>query len=229
MKKKSCILISLFLYFMALYFTFRFFNYDLVASPIYKIYFLVLCCLFIHYGGYFFSKSVSDNYKKTIFKINIIIFLILYFSILINITIFDNYLHRYTGNIFKIDKVWRIKYFNESVNLIPFHSIINYFFGFFKGNITFGVFFNNLFGNLILLFPLSVLLPLLSKKFEKVYIFVLTVILLAFLIEGLQLITLSGAVDIDDIILNTTGAVIGYKLFYTNFIQNFLNNYFYYK
>jgi glycopeptide antibiotics resistance protein len=76
-------------------------------------------------------------------------------------------------------------------------------------------FYENLFGNIIMFIPFGIFLPwLYKKKFWKV---VLIAALSASCIEFIQFLNMFAGyyryVDIDDVILNTSGAVIGYWIF----------------
>lgn len=101
-----------------------------------------------------------------------------------------------------------------SVNLIPFNTIENYLFLFSYGSISIASI--NLIGNIIVFVPMGVLLVLLDSKisFKKMFMigFASTLI-----IELIQLILsffklLSRSFDVDDIILNTLGVIVGYFL-----------------
>jgi len=68
-------------------------------------------------------------------------------------------------------------------------------------------------GNLVMLLPLGIYIPLLFSKFSgflKVFIICL---LVSISIELMQLITSVRSTDIDDVILNTSGAIVGYVLY----------------
>jgi len=71
----------------------------------------------------------------------------------------------------------------------------------------------NLIGNLLLFFPFGLYLPFFMQRMRKLRFFVLTVAGLIIIIEILQCLTRSGSMDIDDLILNLTGALIGFLLF----------------
>ena len=68
-------------------------------------------------------------------------------------------------------------------------------------------------GNFVMLLPLGIYLPLLYKKISGFIPVLLVSLLVAILIEVLQLATSYRSVDIDDVLLNTTGAVIGFILY----------------
>lgn len=67
-------------------------------------------------------------------------------------------------------------------------------------------------GNIVMLLPLGIYMPLLFPKpgFFKVFAVCL---LASVLIELMQLVTNVRSTDIDDVILNTSGAVVGYLLY----------------
>ena len=68
-------------------------------------------------------------------------------------------------------------------------------------------------GNFVMLLPLGIYLPLLYKKLSAFIPFLIASLMIAILIEVLQLATSYRSVDIDDVLLNTTGAVIGFILY----------------
>jgi glycopeptide antibiotics resistance protein len=73
---------------------------------------------------------------------------------------------------------------------------------------------NNLLGNILLFMPLGFLLPLLVKRFRNVFVILLTGFLLSLFYECTQLLTGIGVFDVDDMILNTSGTLIGIIIFY---------------
>ena len=71
----------------------------------------------------------------------------------------------------------------------------------------------NLFGNVIMFVPLGYFLPRLFGKMQKFWKTLLTTMLIIILVELIQLFTLVGSCDIDDLILNLLGAAMGYGLY----------------
>ncbi|GAA4607515.1 hypothetical protein GCM10023195_28610 [Actinoallomurus liliacearum] len=68
-------------------------------------------------------------------------------------------------------------------------------------------------GNLALLMPLGVLLPVLFDRFRGVIRLTLTVAVISLAIEAVQGLLITGrSFDVDDVILNTAGAMIAYLL-----------------
>ncbi len=93
-----------------------------------------------------------------------------------------------------------------SVNLIPLKSILFYL----GGQPTWQIAMKNLLGNIILFTPLGFLLPLIFVKINKLPQIIIIALIFSFSIETTQIMFGLGSWDIDDIILNTMGAVIGF-------------------
>ena len=78
-----------------------------------------------------------------------------------------------------------------------------------NGNLVrYGV--SNLLGNFVLFLPMGIFLPCIFKKLRRVYKTVPLIMGMVVLVELLQLATKRGFADIDDLILNTVGAAVGY-------------------
>jgi glycopeptide antibiotics resistance protein len=93
-------------------------------------------------------------------------------------------------------------------NLVPFKTILVYLLGG-KGPIIGWI---NLAGNIIFLVPVGLLWPLVFRNITWRKMLVLSV-LTGFAIEGLQVVLRVGIFDIDDVILNGLGVMIGYWAF----------------
>ena len=68
----------------------------------------------------------------------------------------------------------------------------------------------NLAGNVLLFIPIGYWLVRLWPRFRNFFLFVATCAAIILLIEALQLFTLLGSFDVDDIILNLGGMTVGY-------------------
>jgi glycopeptide antibiotics resistance protein len=68
-------------------------------------------------------------------------------------------------------------------------------------------------GNLVMLFPLGIYFPLLYKRLNNFILFLLVSLVVACSIEFFQLATKFRSADVDDVILNSTGAVAGFIIF----------------
>ena len=95
-------------------------------------------------------------------------------------------------------------------NREPFKTIKLYM----SSNVGFRTAFENVGGNIIIFFPFGILVALLlNGKYSGVKAMLLGMLLSAFF-ECFQLYTGCGEFDVDDIILNTLGTIIGVALFW---------------
>ncbi len=95
---------------------------------------------------------------------------------------------------------------DRSINLIPFHSIKEYIF---SNSATIKKFsFSNVVGNIVIVIPLGTYLSL-FKKNKRVITNLLFIFNVSLFIEIIQGILGIGASDIDDIILNCLGGLVG--------------------
>lgn len=141
------------------------------------------------------------------------LFLDVYILLLVNFTLIDDTFGRNIFNIQNLNFDSLANYIDTSLNLTPFATIKLYINGLKSGNISLGYFFINIFGNFLMLMPLSFFVPTLIEKINKFYKFLIFVILFAICIELLQILFLTGSCDIDDVILNVLGASISYPIF----------------
>lgn len=73
--------------------------------------------------------------------------------------------------------------------------------------------FENLIGNIVVFVPYGFLFPCVLKKGSNFFVMLLNAFLFVAGIEIFQLFSAFGAFDVDDILLNCVGAVIGYLLY----------------
>ena len=103
----------------------------------------------------------------------------------------------------------------NNINLVPFLTIGNYWKVVTRLEFT-PMFYHsviNLGGNIFLFIPIGYFLPRLWPYMRNFFSFLLTCTAAIVLVELLQLVTLLGSLDIDDLILNLFGMVTGYLLF----------------
>ena len=111
----------------------------------------------------------------------------------------------------------------ETSNLIPFATIIEYVIGVISNDINTSIVIINFATNLLLFAPMGFFIPVLfQSKIKNIKQFVIMIIILTLIVEMLQFITYRGSTDIDDIILNTIGAVIMYMIMRTKFAKKLL-------
>ena len=101
-----------------------------------------------------------------------------------------------------------------NMNLIPFQTISNYWKVVTRWEFTplFRHCVINLGGNVILFIPIGYFLPRLWPFLRNFFSFLLTCTMAITLVELLQLVTLLGSLDIDDLILNLSGMIVGYLI-----------------
>jgi len=102
---------------------------------------------------------------------------------------------------------------SDHINLIPFATINNYLNKYQLGRVSEWTMLVNLAGNLAAFAPMGYFLPKLSDTFKQRFYFYSTIILMLFSVETLQYLTMSGAFDVDDMILNLLGVIILFELF----------------
>ena len=186
-----------------------------------RLFLLCGSCWFLYFGGLLLSKY-KNNIKPM--KINLWIFFGLYLLLLGTLTLFDSTWGRNGVNLVNANTNYK-QYFENTVNLVPFKTIMMYIKQFDSMYGTRTVLLN-LLGNIIALMPMAFFLPLLFKKQNKFINFLLTITGIILLIEFLQLITSSGRLDIDDLILNLSGALIMYGIIKIKSVNNLIRNIF---
>ena len=187
-----------------------------------RLFLLCGSCLFLYFGA--LIKSKNENNNKAM-KINLWIFFILYLLLFITLTLFDQFWGRNGFTIVNWNKELFNNYISNSLNIIPFKTIIEYIKAFDSLLDTRAV-MTNLLGNIIACMPFAFFLPLLFKKQNNIKRFTITMIVIVLLIELLQFVTLSGSCDIDDIILNVSGALIMYAVLKIKSVNNLIKNIF---
>ena len=71
----------------------------------------------------------------------------------------------------------------------------------------------NIFGNVLGFIPFGFILPVISGRMQNGFLIILSGFTLSLCVEIIQLVTRVGCFDVDDLILNTLGAAIGYLAF----------------
>lgn len=159
---------------------------------------------------------VKRNDKRNIKREIAINIFFVYFLILINLTICKmNMLQINLEN-------------NFYVNYIPFVETINLFKNEFMG---IGNALYNVIGNIVLFIPVGFFIPMLFNKKNNILLIALYGFLVSLTIEVIQLCTAFNLTDVDDLIFNTLGAVLGcivfkvmYKIIKKGYLKTLLDN-----
>jgi len=155
---------------------------------------------------------------KKIFRVVVFVSLPVYILALLYILFFR---YRYGLGIEAGLFAERIKY---ATNFVPFRTIGTFLTRLFEGSINTSIVVENLLGNLLLFFPLGLYLPFLFKKFSRLPIYAMWVALVILLVEIMQFIIQMGSLDVDDFILNFSGAIMGWLIFTKTPLKKLLNS-----
>ena len=218
MNKKVNLVSSIIMYVIAGLVLLFYFGIGFIAqmTEVSRLVLLGASSLFLYIGGGLLSKYLDNNKPM---KINLYIFFGLYLILLITLTLFDSLWLRNGFNFSGFDNI------QDRINLVPFKTIMTFVKEFDSMYSTSQIMLN-LFGNVCAFMPMALFLPLLFKRQNKFFQFVITLILMILGIEFLQLITGSGRFDIDDLILNLFGAVLVYLLFKIKSVKALIHNIF---
>ncbi|RDW19645.1 VanZ family protein [Oceanobacillus chungangensis] len=141
----------------------------------------------------------------------IILFMLLFERIIIRMT--DYYINGITYNRYittPLDSEGISDFLKYNSNFIPFKNTIGYLNG--THHVNTDIIINNTLGNILLFLPLGIFLPLLFKKCSRFMKVMVASTIISFTIEILQIVLKIGRFDIDDVILNVIGGIIGFLL-----------------
>lgn len=96
-------------------------------------------------------------------------------------------------------------------NLVPFREIMRFWI--YRERVGYLASFLNLGGNVIGFLPFGFFLPVISYRFRSGWLTGILGFSLSLLVETVQLVCKVGCFDVDDLMLNTLGAVLGYVIF----------------
>lgn len=155
------------------------------------------------------ERGRVDSKKKEIVKNSLIVLFVVYILLLFLVLLF-----KYPTTMVS-DTIARWRAGEEVVRmepqLVPFETVVQYVKNVHSLN---DWFIKNLACNLIMFIPYGFLIPAFWKNVHHRGLkIVISGCILSIVIEVLQYITAFGQMDIDDVILNTLGVVIGYELF----------------
>jgi glycopeptide antibiotics resistance protein len=102
----------------------------------------------------------------------------------------------------------------ENINLIPLTTIREpfIFIRHSTNRIMVHYAYVNLFGNILIFIPCGIFLPLFGNKTKKLSRTILISFITFLVVETVQLFSLTGRADIDDVLLNLLGCLFGYGL-----------------
>ncbi len=132
------------------------------------------------------------------------------FFLLVKNGIFAGYLAILSYGLFFAESMGRTERNTASYNLKPFAEIRRYILR--ADTIGMPMVMLNLVGNVVAFVPFGFLLPAMWPKGEKHHPLAVGIVTMTFsvVVEVLQFLTRSGSADVDDVILNTLGGLLGY-------------------
>lgn len=184
----------------------------LVLSPANRLILLLIFCLGAYTGSRVLCKAPAVNRRK-LMKGTFLLFFAVYLSLILTLTLFDPAFGRDRGFTFVFSDSERLNsYLQTSFRILPFGTISEYVGALFTHRIRLSIVLTNLLGNVVAFMPLALFLPLFFRKCRRFLFFLLAVSLFVLCIELLQFVFVVGSCDIDDLILNVSGACLAYAV-----------------
>ncbi len=140
-------------------------------------------------------KTNNNGINSKVIKTICAILLLLYVIYLLYLVFFS---HHYGRGVV-----------HRSCNFVPLKTII----AFLQMQSNYDIIFINLVGNIVAFIPMGFLLPIVFAKISSIRKTISVVFLATFFIEVTQYILGVGMCDIDDVILNTLGGIIGFIIY----------------
>ncbi len=97
-------------------------------------------------------------------------------------------------------------------NFIPFKEIKRFWYN--RESLGYLASYMNLFGNILAFIPFGFCVPLMTKYRLGLFMTLFLIFSFSFVVETVQLVTKVGCFDVDDMILNTIGGLIGFIAFW---------------
>lgn len=176
---------------------------------------------------YQLKKAKNIEIKEKIKKQALILMFSIYILGLISIL--------FLSNTYRLNYLWdnhKVALFSSenltmNMNIIPFKTISTLISRLLHSSLNLSIVLENILGNLILFAPFGFFIPMLfSNKIKKLKSFTLLMLISIVLVEVLQYLLRVGQADIDDVILNLSGAVLVYYLMQTKIVKKIINNIF---
>jgi len=154
----------------------------------------------------YLKNSKTQNSNTHILTVMVILVFIAYVAVLVKITLIKGTtLFRIVQNL----QAGRAPL--QAINLVPFQTIRDYIQ--FSSEMRFLRWFSNLAGNLFIFVPMGFYLPILFSSMRKFFRVLLVIMAVSISLEALQYLFGTGSTDIDDLLLNTLGGILGFGLF----------------
>ena len=175
-------------------------------------------------GARFLGIAAANGIRaKKVMKHTLVVLFLLYIVMLIDFTLIDESFGRDISIIFLKSKAERLDYLRNSTNMIPFETVRLFIRGYADDNVSFLAFCENLLGNIGVFMPFALFLPMFFSKLSRFWQYICVVAVIVIAIEIMQLVFLTGACDIDDLILNVSGAALAFAAVKSKIIGNIIS------
>lgn len=154
----------------------------------------------------------NESRRRKIIKRQLFFTFIFYIVMLVDFTLIDDGMGRNIFNVISWNETAFRDYVNTSTNLVPFYTVKLFINGYKNGQLALSAMLENIFGNFVAFMPLAFFTVCLFKRFDRWYSVFTAVLLSVMTVELLQFLFLTGASDIDDVILNVSGAMCLYAV-----------------
>ena len=115
-----------------------------------------------------------------------------------------------------------VRFYYSRSNFVPFKTVYDYILKLNTAQINSDVIIKNIVGNFVVLLPMGCFLPCMfqvCRKFKNVFFICVGIVLV---VELLQPLLRIGFFDIDDLILNLSGACLGFLFVHVSFVNRLL-------
>lgn len=157
----------------------------------------VITVLLFFFSALYRVKYCRGGQRARLIRRNLWMLLLYYVALLSILLIF--------GGLFHVERNY-----GGTFNLELFHTIRNYVIYYERTGSFVSV--TNLVGNIVILIPLGVILPVMFRPMRRIWLFLPLMVMIAVGIEYLQWVLAVGTADVDDSLLNFLGAWAGYIL-----------------
>lgn len=157
----------------------------------------VVCVVVAGAGVVLRTRSMGTR-AAAVYRHKALWVLLLYYLAILSVLLFF-------GGLFHVDRAW-----GSAVNLEPFYTIGRFLRHYRRTGSLSSL--SNLLGNIVILIPLGILVPLIFRSLRRFWLTLPLLALFAAGVEYIQWRTGVGVADVDDSILNFAGAAVGYVL-----------------
>lgn len=170
------------------------------------------------------SKVINVN-RSFVLKSIVICLFLLYTLMVIDFTLINDSFGRSLSNIFLADKAVIKEHLAQKINLIPFATVKLFINAYKESVLETRSVIENILGNLFVFMPFAFFVPNIFKGINSLLKFLLVISIAVIVIECLQIVFLTGSADIDDFILNVSGAAIAYGVLSIRKIKGLINKF----